>query len=185
MRKTKLIQIKDGDKDSNRDYMKCFMITEMSALAAEKWAMKALLLAMKYGAELPDNVRDGGMAGIAVMGIKAVFGGVDWKDVEPLLDEMFTCVQIMPDPGKPDIIRNLTNDDIEEVTTRIQLRAEVFNLHLNFSLAGLQFSPTMKSNSAATAEIQSPELLQPEMSPEQSHLHPARRLLRRSQTISR
>ncbi len=69
MRKTKFITITDGSKETNRDYSKVFVITEMSALAAEKWAMKALLLAMKYGAELPDNVRDGGMAGIAVMGI--------------------------------------------------------------------------------------------------------------------
>lgn len=120
----------------------------MSAAQAEKWAFKALLLAAQSGADIPDAVRNAGMAGIATLGIQTVLGGVNFAQVEPLLDEMFECVQIMPDIKKhPEIIRKLIDDDIEEVATRIRLRAEVFNLHVNFSLGGFLSTLTgMKEN---------------------------------------
>jgi flagellar motor component MotA len=68
---------------------------------------------------------------MAEMGIKALVG-LKWEVAEPLLAEMWSCVQIMPDPTKPHVIRNLIEEDIEEITTRIKLRAEVWKLHTGF-----------------------------------------------------
>ena len=117
-----------------RDKGKAFLLTEMSASQAEKWALRALLALSRAGFEIPDGAA--GMAGIAQVGFQA-FGRVDFHDAEPLLDEMFTCLKCVPDPNKPEITRPLVDDDIEEVQTRIYLRGEIFRLHVDFSkLAG-------------------------------------------------
>jgi hypothetical protein len=116
-----------------RDLGKVYAITEMPASKAEKWAMKAFLALAKSGVEFPDDAKDAGMAGMAVVGLKA-FGGMDDDDAIALMDEMFECVQIRPDPAHQSVVRKLIEDDIEEVSTRLRLRLEVFQLHVNFSL---------------------------------------------------
>jgi len=71
------------------------------------------------------------MAGMAEIGIRAL-SGLRWEEAKPLMDEMWECVQIQPDPTKPMIVRKLVEEDIEEISTRIKLRKEVFNLHVDF-----------------------------------------------------
>src|SRR5512147_2710546 len=111
MRKTKTVTV----NAQNRDNGKSFLLTEMPALKAEKWAARAFLALAKSGIELPDSATSNGMAGFASVGFEAI-GRLDWADAEPLLDEMMTCVQISPSPG---VVRPLVEgaDDIEEVTT--------------------------------------------------------------------
>ena len=117
-----------------RDFGKTFHLQEMSAVRAEKWAMKVFLALARGGVEIPDDISSAGMAGIAAMGLKAM-AGLSFEDAEPLLDEMFSCVRIIPDPKRPEVIRALIDDDIEEVVTRLQLRKEIIMLHTNFSTA--------------------------------------------------
>ena len=126
-----------------RDYGKVFQLREMPAMQAERWAMRALLALAKSGVEIPENIANAGLAGVAALGLKA-FGGLDFADAEPLLTEMMSCVQIIPDPAKPQIVRFLVDDDIEEVPTLLKLRAEVFSLHTGFSL------PAAASKSTST-----------------------------------
>src|SRR5216684_1039937 len=130
MRKNKVIQITDEGRDKGR----CYLLTEMSAAQAEKWAFRALLIAAQSGADIPDAVRNAGFAGVAIMGIQTILGGVQFAQIEPLLDEMFRCVQFIPDINNQILTRPLIEDDIEEVPTRVKLRMEVFNLHINFSI---------------------------------------------------
>jgi hypothetical protein len=118
--------------DKGRDYGKEFVITEMSSYAAERWALKALSALIKAGFEIPDETA--GMAGIATAGFEAI-GKLDFEIAEPLLDEMFDCIKIKPSEKAPP--RNLIDDDIEEIKTRIKLRMEVFKLHLGFSDAAV------------------------------------------------
>ena len=118
-------------QDEGRDQGKVFVLTEMPASRAESWAMRALLALMAGGVEVPPGFDRMGMAAMAEMGIKALVG-LKWEVAEPLLAEMWSCVQIMPDPTKPHVIRNLIEEDIEEITTRIKLRAEVWKLHTGF-----------------------------------------------------
>ena len=117
--------------DEGRDQGKVFVLTEMPASRAESWAMRALLALMAGGVEVPPGFDRMGMAAMAEMGIKALVG-LKWEVAEPLLAEMWSCVQIMPDSSKPHIVRNLIEEDIEEIATRIKIRAEVWKLHTGF-----------------------------------------------------
>ncbi len=117
--------------DDGRDKGKVFVLTEMPASRAESWAMRALLALMESGVELPDGFERMGMAAMAEIGIRAL-SGLRWEVAEPLLDEMLSCVMIMPDPHKPHVIRNLIEEDIEEIMTRIKIRAEIWKLHTDF-----------------------------------------------------
>ena len=129
MRKTKDVTI----EAEGRDKGKTFRLTEMSAAQAEKWAVRAFQGLAKSGVALPDDFESAGLAGIAVLGFQAL-GGMDYSLVEPLMDEMMGCVQIK----EPALVRALIGDDIEEIRTRLLLRAEVFELITGFSLAAVR-----------------------------------------------
>ena len=153
-----------------RDRGKTFHIMEMSATRAEKWATRALLAIAHTGVDLGPNVMGQGMAGIAVAGIRAL-SSLRYEDAEPLLDELFTCVTIKPDARNPNVTRMLIEDDIEEVATRVQLKMEAINLHINFSqVAGLSTS----GSAATTSESLSPNI-QTSPAPSQPVFHPAKR----------
>jgi hypothetical protein len=122
-----------------RDKSKMFILNEMSATQAEKWAARALLAMAKSGMDIPDDIATAGLAGVAALGVKAL-GGMSFEDAEPLLDEMFSMVSFVPDPARPAIKRGyggvgpIIEDDIEEISTRLRLRKELFFLHVNFSM---------------------------------------------------
>lgn len=116
-----------------RDKGKIFHITEMPALKAEKWGIRAMLALQAAGVILPDYAVSAGMAGVAAHGMAAL-NRLEFSSVEPLLDEMMECVQIKP---SPQITRKCIESDIEEIATILQLRHEVFFLHTGFSVADL------------------------------------------------
>ena len=120
-----------------RDAGKVFRITEMPANQAERWAVKAFLAAAKGGITLPEKAADSGFAGIAQMGF-SMLANMPPDLAFELLDEMMACVQYQPNPAKPEVVRGLIADDIEEVMTRLQLRKAVFDLHVDFSQAAAQ-----------------------------------------------
>jgi hypothetical protein len=111
-----------------RDQGKRFKITEMSAAAGERWAIRAFLALARSGVVIPDYVQDMGWAGMATIGLRA-FAGISYELAQPLLDEMLQCVQIV----EPNVTRGLTEDDVEEIATYVELRREVFQLHVDFS----------------------------------------------------
>lgn len=129
-----------------RDKGKQFLITEMSADQGERWAYRTLLALSRGGIDLPPGVFERGFAGLAemlpyllVIGLRALHGA-QWTEIEPLLDEMMSCVQFQPPGtnGNPQLLQALFpghNCQIDEVATRMQLRKEVLQLHAGFSLA--------------------------------------------------
>lgn len=135
-RKTAIVTI----SAEGRDKGKKFLITEMPASKAERWGHRALLALARTGIEIPDNVMQSGIAGMAAMGIDSlVRGGPDYVEVEPLLNEMMQCVSVIrgTDPKNLDMATPLfEDDDIEEVATRLLLRAEVWKLHTDFLSPG-------------------------------------------------
>lgn len=134
--------------DDNRDKGKIFLLTEMPASQAEWWAIRAGLALAKSGVDLPEGFEHMGMAGIAQVGVKAL-ASLSPDDAEPLLREMWGCIQIQPDPANPKVIRELVETDTEEVQTRFKLRWEVLNLHVDFSkAAGDLKSPDLKTPAA-------------------------------------
>lgn len=117
-----------------RDLGKVFRITEMSAAAGEWWATRAFLALANSGADLGQVPEGAGMAGLALVGLRAL-GMIRAHDAKPLLDEMMACVKIVPDPDKnPGFARELVAEDIEEIATIVHLRSEVFELHTDFSI---------------------------------------------------
>lgn len=162
MRKTKDVTITEGTAATNRDHGKVFRINELPATEIEKWGMRMMLLAVKTGVDVPDGIRAvGGMKAVTVMSIQALMsGGINFKEVEPLLDEMFTCIQIIPDPRRPEVVRKLIEEDIEEWATRVALRSEWFQLHVGFSTG----EPASTSN--GTSSTPSPVSPTPPTSPQ-------------------
>lgn len=121
-------------QDAGRDQGKVFILREMPASQAEKWAIRAFLAAAASGIDLPAGAAQAGFAGIAQAGL-ALLGKIPYDAAEPLLDEMLGCVSILPNPGNPNVQRGLIEDDIEEISTRLKLRTAVFKLHADFSTA--------------------------------------------------
>lgn len=121
-------------EDKGRDNGKKFYIREMSAAQAEWWAIRAILAMANNGINLPDNLSDMGMAGMAKVGLEMV-AKIPPEDARPLLDELMKCVQAVPNPDDQNIKRPLIDDDTEEVMTRLKLRGEVFKLHVDFLTA--------------------------------------------------
>jgi hypothetical protein len=117
----------------NRDTGKTFRITEMPAVQAEKWAARALLAMSRSGVEIPEEAMTAGAATLLAAGLRS-FTSMAFEDAEQLLDEMFDCVQFVPDPKQPLVTRALIDDDIDEVATRLLLRGEVIEVHTGFSV---------------------------------------------------
>lgn len=148
MRKTSIVTI----SEEGRDFGKVFLLTEMPAAKAEKWAIRAVLAAAKSGLDMPEGIEQAGMAGIAVLCLQAL-PHLNFYDAEPLLDEMFECVQCIPDAKIPNVVRPLIDDDIEEIKTRLRLRSEVLQLHVGFSIPGETSKSTLATPAPASKNI--------------------------------
>jgi hypothetical protein len=147
MRKTADITIQaDG-----RDKTKTYRLTEMDAIKAEKWAIRCIMAMGKGGVTIPEELPRS-MAGIALLGLGALLK-MNYEDAEPLLDEMFACVQIVTSSGA---VRPATFDgDIEEVATRFQLRKEVFELHTGFFERAARLKSTAEAAAATASDTPS------------------------------
>lgn len=130
-----------------RDKGKTFLLTEMPADQAEAWALRALLGLQRSGMEITDDALAGGAASLAALGLKALFN-LPWDELQPLLEEMFTCVTYVHNPKHAS--QEITpgrNSQIEEVATRFMLRIAIFELHLGFSVPDV--TPTSGQDSGA------------------------------------
>lgn len=136
----------------DRDAGKTFLITEMSADKAERWAIRMVLALTNANVEVPEGSLQAGMSGIAAILAQGVrnLAGLKFEAVSDLLDEMMTCVQYQPAANlPPQPLWAGDNSQIEEVRTRLSLRMEVLELHLGFSLAALQ-STTRETSEPTT-----------------------------------
>lgn len=145
MRKTKIVVI-DAE---GRDQGKRFLLTEMPADQAERWAIRATMALShtEVTEMIPPQMLSAGWAALAYGALKA-FHQIAWEELRPLLEEMMGCVRALPDPANDLIVRPLVENDIEEVRTRFQIRAELFTLHSGFSFADVQ-SRWMSASTAA------------------------------------
>ena len=160
MRKTKTITL---PVSAGRDTGKTFVLTEMSADKAERWSFRAMFAMSSNGVDIPPEVMGMGMGALFAIGVRSILT-MQFEDALPLLDEMMECVQVLPDPKRPDITRPLDSDDIEEVSTRLMLRSEVFELHTGFSIAAflLELGTKAAARTSNTSNTPiSPELSEP------------------------
>lgn len=131
LRKEVFIVPPDGGRDAGRH----FLISEMSAMRAEKWGLKFMNAVKGTAGFIPDEVARLGIVGIAIRGLNAILmSDIDFDKVEPLLDEMLGCVTIIRDRAHPEVDTPLLESDIFEVRTIGLLRSEVLRIHTGFSL---------------------------------------------------
>lgn len=129
---------KDGDRKTatvtidadNRDKGKRFLLTEMPASQGERWFLKVVAYLARRGIAVPAGAE---MAGMAAMPSFNIIQMMSWVDDDALIAEIMSCVQCWP-VGSP-VPRPLVETDTEEILTRVQLKLEVFALHVGFSLA--------------------------------------------------
>jgi hypothetical protein len=75
--------------------------------------------------------------GVAAVGMKA-FTGIPWELAEPLLDDMLPSFRFVMDPNSPNPLlkhRALMEDDVDDMTTRFELRKVWIDMHFGFLLA--------------------------------------------------
>lgn len=114
-----------------RDKGKVFQISEMSAVAGDKWSTKALFAIAKGDVVIPESISGSGFAGIAKLGLQMLLLA-PYELVEPLLLDLLQCVKVVPDPRNQNIVRDLIDADIEEFSTYADLREQAFKLHVDF-----------------------------------------------------
>lgn len=133
-----------------RDNGKLYLLTELPAADAEDWAMRALFAMVNAGVDIPDEMLGAGLAGLAALGIKALTK-VPYDAAKPLIDTLMQCVQFVPNPRDHRTARALmTDDDIEEVATRVKLKKAILDLHMDF------FRDAARLEQAAQAAPQTP-----------------------------
>lgn len=134
-----------------RDAGKRYLITEMSAEKAFDWGTKALLAMARSGVDIPDDIEQRGMAGVALVVVKAV-GGLEFMAVSSLKSELLACVKVyISAPGAQTHSRPLIDGDIEEAVTIYHLCVAVIELHLGFSIAESLSKLTSRTPSSAQA----------------------------------
>jgi hypothetical protein len=150
----KSVEVRIGP-EGGRDAGKVFVITEMSATAAEKWGLRAMQALLKSGVDIPEDPKTMSLALVAAIGFKAL-ASISNDEVDWLFDRLMDCVAFIPDPSRPEVWRGvglrqgatapngpLMENDIEEAKTRLQLKAEAFEVTLGFSMAAVRsiFAP--------------------------------------------
>lgn len=137
-----------GDRLENRDAGKVFVVTEVSAGQAEEWGLRALMALGTSGIIVPKELVDAGAIGLALVGYQALMGARE-DAVLPLWREMIpACVTMRTADGNG--VMPFNEQLIEEVSTRIELRKRILELHTGFTLAELA-QKLKQAGSAATA----------------------------------
>jgi len=130
-----------------RDEGKVFVINEKSADEVEWFGARCFLALGRSGFDIPKGLEMEGVSGLLAMGYKALsdaIASLRAEDLKPLMQEMMTCVRLKASAG---VIRDLVDDDIEEVVTRLQLRKAIIDLHTGF------FSNDDQSTSDPKAQV--------------------------------
>ena len=140
-----------------RDKGKTFLLTEMAATKAEDWAIRVMLALGHANVELPDGALQLGMASLAEIGLKKLFA-VNAADIKPLLAELMECVEFIPNPQKPQVKLGypMYESQVEEVSTLLELRRAIFELHTSFlqsAAPSAQTAPSTMTTEASPGRI--------------------------------
>jgi hypothetical protein len=135
MRRTLEVSIiQEPDAKENRDAGKTFLVTEVSAVQAEEWGLRAIMALGTSGIVVPQETADAGLIGAVLVGYQA-FMGAKPSEVLPLWREMIpACVKYQPSPG---IAMPYDPSLIEEPGTLLLLRQKILEIHTGFTLAEL------------------------------------------------
>jgi hypothetical protein len=122
-----------------RDLGKTFVITEMSAWDAIRWAARATLALAQSGVQIPEGALSGAPETIAASAF-ALLSLVPEAVALPLLEEARECIQFQPSTNAAVALQPVEFGGIsavEEPITWATLLRRVFVLHVGFSVAGV------------------------------------------------
>lgn len=143
LRKSITITIGEG-----RDKGKRFKITEWPATTAERWALRVLLGLGAGGIELPPEILQLGAAGILYAAGSQILK-IPSRRALRLADELMECIERVEEKTT----RSLVEQDIEDFTTRLKLKAEVVKLTYGFFLpAAPQTSAQAESGTGTSSQ---------------------------------
>jgi hypothetical protein len=149
----KEVDITITDKES-RDCGKVFHLTELDADRAEDWAIRAFMGLAVGGVTLPDSLPKT-LPSLAFLSLQ-MLGRIPYEHLRPLLNEMMACVEVVASSGKR---HKPMAGEIEEITTLVQLRKEVIELHTGFfelvansNLLSSLLATTTKESSSPSAQ---------------------------------
>lgn len=129
MRRVEEVRI-EGDPATNRDAGKLFIVTEMPAVQAERWASRLIVLLSEAGADVPEGWEPGSQSLAELLKLGAPFIKVLQ---DPSLEEWWGCVKYQHRPNQmPQAIVFNDRCQIEEVSTVGALRMKVLELHTGF-----------------------------------------------------
>lgn len=138
------------------DKGKVFRITPMPAWRAEKWGWRAMSVLARSGTELPPLDAMSNLLVVAAYGLEALMRA-PFEEAEPLLDEMLTCVAIVPDPvNNPTISRPDIHRDVQELNTILWLRDQVLLAHTGFSVAAVLSNLKAQAAALTTSHANTP-----------------------------
>lgn len=134
-RRTREVTIQPNtDGSENRDAGKKFLLTEVDAITAEEWGLRALMALGTSGIVVPQELANLGLIGAVIVGYQA-FMGAKQEDILPLWREMLPkTVQYTPSPG---VVMPYNPILFEEASTLLHLRQQVMELHTGFTFAEL------------------------------------------------
>lgn len=134
-RKTTILTI----EDNNRDKGKKFKITEMSAIALDKWASKAILALANSGADIPADSLNGiqGLGTLSANGIMKLITQLKYEQAQPLYDELLNCCEFLDGSSGRSLSVQNADEIVEELTTLLKLRWEVLKLSFDFLAHGV------------------------------------------------
>ncbi len=136
--RVRIVQV-SAEAKGYRDHGLTFKITEKTALAAERWAIKAGNLLVSAGADvgkitgIASLSRSDKFKRFATAGFQAL-GGLDMDLTDSVLQDMLLGVEVVPEAGmRTNMGRKLNENDIRELPTLFMLRMEVIDLQMGFS----------------------------------------------------
>lgn len=140
-RKEKIITIKDRDKEL------IFKITEMPAMKAERWKIRAIMLLLSSDIDMPQGASiEEGINQFMAGGAEKLFKALSKVDVDKainLFDEMlYSCIQLSTQGVDTQINEDIINSNVEDSSTLTKLRFECLKLHFDFLGEGVNLMPT-------------------------------------------
>lgn len=159
MRRKSTVTIAKPAEGENRDAGKTFVVTEVDAVTAEEWGLRALMAVGTSGIQIPQELLSLGILAIPLVGYQ-VFMGAKEEAVLPLWREMLpACVSIR---HSDTVLQPFERSQVEEVSTLIELRKTILELHTGFTMAELaskfasMSSAFLNQHSLPTHDGQSP-----------------------------
>jgi len=116
-----------------RDKGKHFLIEEMSAVQGERFAVRVVQALIAGGVDI--DISNANAATLASIGF-AAFSKIPIEDIEELSKQLMACVK-WQNPSNHGITREIIEEDIEEISTLLELKKEAFMLNFGFFLSAL------------------------------------------------